>query len=121
MRIDYADGDEWQPLATSVRVADSTLSQAFGLMGRSPLQPDEAMVFRFDSVETRRIHTWFVRGELDVLWIVNEKLEARRRLSPWRIGPAEPADTIAELPGGAASGLEPGTAIRLVSEEADAD
>ena len=112
------DGDT-QQLADTVRVANTVVSQSLGLMGKRPLQPGEAMLFTFRETRPRRVHTWFVRGTIDILWVSNEQLVAIETLSPWSIGGKHSADTIIELPAGTASDLDRDWTIRRHSTAGD--
>lgn len=105
-------------LADQIRLADGFIAKTRGLMGRSPLQPGEAMVFPFDQVGRRQIHTMFVFAAIDVLWIEAERVRAKTTFSPWSLGEAHPADTVIELPADTARGVEVGDIITLVSETA---
>ena len=100
-------------LAEDVRTADNVFRRMVGLMGRRPLEPGEAAVFRFGRSTDRRIHTMFVRGAIDVIWIDAERVTAVERFSPWSVGASYPADTIIELPPGRAEGVDPGDIVRL--------
>ena len=101
------------PLATDVDVADTKLSQARGLMFRRSIPDSYALVFRFGDVARRDVHMLFVPFPLDALWLVDGEVTHVKRLRPWiGLGVAE-ADTLIELPAGAADGIEPGDAVRL--------
>lgn len=111
MRVEH--GDPPDVLADRVRIADRPAGHLRGLIGRRPLSEGGALVFRFGSVGRRRIHTLCLPAAIDVVWVVRERVEASTTLSPWRIGPRHPADTIIELPAGGAEAVEPGDLIRL--------
>jgi len=113
-----------QTLATTVDTADSFVAQTVGLMGRSSLPEDYALVFRFDKAARRFIHTLFVRTPLDVVWLVGDEVVKVKRLRPWTgVGLAK-SDCIVELPAGAAEGVEVGDTVALETEpggDAEAD
>jgi hypothetical protein len=50
---------------------------------------------------------------IDALWLVDGEVTRRKRLSAWTGLGWGTADTIVELPAGAARGVEPGDAVRL--------
>lgn len=101
------------PLATRVEVADSFLARARGLTFRRSLPEDHALLFAFDRPATRSLHMLFVPFSIDAVWLVDGRVTRVARLEPW-IGVARGrADTIVELPAGAADGLEPGDAVRI--------
>ena len=100
-------------LAEDVWTADTLLRRMVGLMGRRPLEPGEAVVFRLRRSADRRIHTMFVRGAIDVIWIEAERVTAVETFSPWSLGASNPADTVIELPAGRAEAVEPGDIVRL--------
>lgn len=126
-------------LATDVETADSLLAQTKGLMGRSSVPDDYALVFparrdpveaalervpgvgRFVDTDRQGIHMLFVRTPLDVLWVADETVVKVRTLRPWTGLDDAPADTVIELAGGAAAGVEPGDAVRLVADGASPD
>lgn len=100
-------------LASDVDAADTRRSQARGLMFRRSIPEDYALVFRFSDVDRRDVHMLFVPFPLDVLWLVDGEVEQVKRLRPWiGLGSAR-ADTLIELPAGAADGVEPGDAVRV--------
>lgn len=108
------DGDS-TVLASDVDTADSLLAQIRGLMLRRSLPEDAALVFRFDGAATRDVHTLFVFFPIDVLWLVDGRVTRTERLRPWRGFARATADTIVELPAGAASDVSEGD--RVVLEE----
>ncbi|WP_340099943.1 DUF192 domain-containing protein [Salinibaculum salinum] len=110
-------------LASTVELADSTLSQAKGLMFRSSIPDDFALVmevggdgglFSLTSGPPRQfVHMLFMRFPIDVLWLDGDRVVETARLSPWTgIGVAK-ADRIIELPAGAADGVNPGDTVRV--------
>jgi uncharacterized membrane protein (UPF0127 family) len=115
-------------LASTVEVADSTLSQAKGLMFRSSIPDDFALVMEvgdggglpFTSGPPRQsVHMLFMRFPIDVIWLNDDQVVKTARLSPWTgIGFAK-ADRIIELPAGAADDVRPGDTV--VVEGLDAD
>jgi hypothetical protein len=114
MRVvhESADGGD-RTLATDVEVADTFFSQFRGLMFRSSVPDDYALVFDFSKAQTRSVHMVFVRFPIDVVWVVDDTVERVSTLSPWTgLGYAR-ADTILELPAGAADGVESGDTVRV--------
>lgn len=101
------------PLATEVDVADSTLARARGLMFRRSIPEDYALVFRFDDVARRDVHMVFVPFPLDALWLVGNEVERVARLRPWWGLASAEADTLLELPAGAAASVEPGDEVEV--------
>ncbi len=107
-----ADGIE-RTLATDVEVAEDVISQGIGLMFRRSIPDDYALVFRFSSVSKRGLHMVFVPFDIDALWLVDGHVRRKKRLSAWTgYGRAE-ADTIIELPAGAASAVSVGDVVRM--------
>lgn len=73
-----------------------------------------ALVFPFEKAANRTIHMFFVRMSLDVLWLVDDEVTRVETLRPW-IGMAHGlADTVVELPAGAADGVEAGDTVAVV-------
>lgn len=103
-------------LASQVELADSLLAQTRGLMFRRSLPDEFALAFRFDSASTRDVHMLFVFVPLDVVWVVDGVVQRIERLRPWLGFARERADTILELPAGAADGVEPGDELVLADE-----
>lgn len=109
-----ADGEP-APLATDVRVADSILSKARGLMGRRSIPGDFALVFPFGRTTHRLIHMLFVFTAIDVVWVDGEEVTRVETLRPFIGVAGAQADLVVELaPGGAA---EVAVGDRLVVED----
>lgn len=115
MRLVHDPDGAARPLATEVEYAESMLEQGRGLMFRSSIPDDYALVFPFDHASRQFIHMLFVRFPLDVLWLVDEEVQAVETLQPWRSVGYANADTVIELPGGAASDVSEGDTVRLES------
>jgi uncharacterized membrane protein (UPF0127 family) len=126
-----ADGRR-RVLASEVATADSVVTQVKGLMGRSAVPDDYALVFRDVSDPVARtveglpapldaladddrhgVHMLFVRTPLDVLWLEDGEVVQVRTLSPWVGTGSARADTLVEMAGGAADGVEPGDRVLL--------
>jgi uncharacterized membrane protein (UPF0127 family) len=126
MRVVHDDGSDRQPLATEVDEATTLVEQAKGLMFRESIPEEYALVFRLHGPAWplsallgeygyQSIHMLFVRFPIDVLWLQGEEVAQVKTLSPWTgLGLAR-ADTVVELPAGAAADVEPGD--RVVIEE----
>jgi len=108
-------------LATAVELADSTLSQAKGLMFRSSIPDDFALVMEVggsdgffsltDGPPRQFVHMLFMRFPIDVIWLDGDRVVDIAQLSPWTgIGVAK-ADRIIELPAGATDGVTPGDTV----------
>lgn len=104
------DGPE-RPLATDVELADGILSQGIGLMFRRGIDDDYALVFPFGGTRKRGLHMLFVPFDIDAVWLVDGEVTAVERLRAWRGHGSHRADTVVELPAGAADGVEPGDRI----------
>ena len=114
MRLVHRDGEGERTLAENVETADSMLAQARGLMFRRSVPDDYALAFRFDAADRRSLHMLFVPFPIDALWIVEDEVIRRKRLRPWIGIGWGMADTIVELPAGAADGVEAGDRVELV-------
>ncbi len=108
----HPDEGDSTVLADRVRIADGFVSRTVGLMGRKPLQPGEAMLFRFRRSGKRQIHTMFVRAPIDVIWIEAERVTGIETFEPWSLGATNPADTVVELPAGEAAAVAVGDVVR---------
>ena len=110
------EGEAARTLATDVDIADDLLSKAIGLMGKSSLPDGYGLVFRFSGVGRRSVHMLFVRTAIDVLWLVDGRVERVETLPAWRGFGIAAADTLVELPQGAAEGVEVGDRVRIVGD-----
>ncbi|MFP8952448.1 DUF192 domain-containing protein [Natrialbaceae archaeon A-arb3/5] len=113
--VHESDGDDSAVIASRVDLAESLLSQTRGLMFRRSIPDEYALVFRFGSTKSRDVHMLFVPFPIDVVWLVDGVVQRVERLRPWLGFAREKADTIVELPAGAATAVEPGD--RLVFED----
>lgn len=108
------DGEQ-RTLATTVDMADSVRQKVVGLMGRSSVPEDYALVFPFDDASRRIIHTVFVRTPIDVVWLDDGRVVQVKTLSPWTgLGMAS-ADTVVELPAGTADAVAVGDDVIIES------
>ena len=122
MRLVHRHGppDDLSPreetIATEIEIADSFVSRTRGLMFRRSIPDDYALVFQFDEPDDRDLHMLFVPFAIDAIWLVGTEVTAVKRLRPWIGLGRGTADTIIELPAGAADGIEPGDTVELVDE-----
>lgn len=117
-----ADGPA-RAIATELERAESALAQARGLMFRSSLPDDYALVLEVGTgllgrTRSQTVHMLFVRFPLDVVWLVEDRVTRVERLQPWRGFASARADRILELPAGAGDGVEPGDTVRVEPETA---
>ncbi|WP_302082505.1 DUF192 domain-containing protein [Salinibaculum rarum] len=108
-------------LASTVELADSTLSQAKGLMFRSSIPDDFALVMEVDGSgglfsltdgpPRQFVHMLFMRFPIDVLWLDGDRVVETAQLSPWTGFGVASADRIIELPAGATEGVTPGDTV----------
>jgi uncharacterized membrane protein (UPF0127 family) len=101
-------------LADDVDIARSTFEQGRGLMFKSSIPDGYALVFPFGEVDTRWLHMLFVPFAIDALWLVDGEVQKRKRLAPFVGLGRGSADTIVELPAGAADEVAVGDEVRLV-------
>lgn len=98
-------------LASDVDVARSWVTQARGLMFRRSIPDGYALVFPFEDAGTRWLHMLFVPFAIDAVWLVDGEVTRVRHLPPF-VGLARgEADTVVELPTGAADGIEVGDEV----------
>jgi len=100
-------------LATDVQVADTFGAKFRGLRFRSSLPEGFALVFPFESVGRRDIDMLFVRTPIDVLWLVDERVERVETLRPWIGFGLAKADCVIELPPGVAADISAGDRVVL--------
>lgn len=101
-------------LATDIEIAATFVSQARGLMFRRSIPDEYALVFQFDEPASRDLHMVFVPFAIDAVWLVETEVVAVKRLRPWIGLGRGTAETIIELPAGAAEDVEPGDTVELV-------
>jgi len=106
-------------LATDVTVADSLLAKARGLMFRRSFPDGSALVFPFDGAAPRTLHMVGVPFDIDAVWLRGERVERIARLSAWTGLGRATADTVIELPAGAADGVDEGDAVRVDVRDGD--
>ena len=114
-----SDGEE-HVLASEVELAASTLARTRGLMFRRSVPDDYALVFRFGREATRGLHMLFVPFDIDAVWLVEGEVQAVERLRAWLGHGRARADTVVELPAGAADGVAPGDRVQVVGSGPDA-
>ena len=102
-----------QVLASNIEIADSFLQQARGLMFRRSLADDAALVFQFESAAKRDVHMLFVPFAIDAIWLVDNEVVGKKRLKPWIGLGRETAETLVELPAGAAEAVAVGDRVVL--------
>jgi len=108
-----ADESTERVLASDIELADSFWSRTRGLMFRRSIPDDYGLVFRFEAAQKRDLHMLFVPFPIDAVWTVDGEVTAVKRLRPWiGLGRAR-AETVVELPAGAADAVEPGDAVVL--------
>ena len=106
-----AAGEE-RVVAEDVRVADSFLARARGLMFRRSFRGD-CLAFPFGDSVTRSLHMLFVPFDIDAVWVEGDEVRAVERLSAWTgVGRAR-GDTVYELPAGAAADVDPDDRLSL--------
>ncbi|PSQ53262.1 DUF192 domain-containing protein [Halobacteriales archaeon SW_8_65_20] len=103
-----------EPLATTVETAGTRLARARGLMFQRSISDDDALVLSYDGQSTRQLHMLFVPFGIDAIWLADGVVQATKRLPAWIGHGRAVADTVVELPVGAADGVEPGDHVRLV-------
>jgi hypothetical protein len=114
--VEHRQDGTRRTLASNVEVADTFLAKARGLMFRREVPDDYGLVFRFDEPERRSLHMAFVPFDIDALWLVGDEVTKKKRLSSWTGIGFGLADTVVELPAGAAADVEPGDTVRVVPE-----
>jgi uncharacterized membrane protein (UPF0127 family) len=117
VQLIHRPGDDIHVLATDVDVADGYLTQARGLMFRRSIPADYALAFPFDGPATRSLHMLFVPFPIDAVWVVDDEVVKTKRLSAWTGLGWGRADTVYELPAGAADAVEVGDTVTLSSTD----
>jgi len=102
-------------LAGKVKVCDSVLSKAVGLMFRRKIM-DEAYLFTFPRAQRVSLHMLFVLFPIDVLFLDDEKrvVEIKENFRPFTFYfPKRKAKYVIELPAGRAEGTKVGDRIEF--------
>jgi len=98
-----------------VHIARSFLQRACGLLGRTALHADEALLIR----PCASIHTFGMRFAIDVVFIdpQGRVLALREALRPWRVAHCRGAAAVLEMAPGAArrAGLLPGACAQTAT------
>ncbi|MFO7927389.1 MAG: DUF192 domain-containing protein [Halobacteriota archaeon] len=113
MRVVHESAAGDRTLATDVEVAESIVAQGLGLMFRRSIPAEYALVFPFSGVSTRGLHMVFVPFDIDAVWLVDGEVRARKGLSAWTGRGRAEADTVIELPAGAAADVSVGDTVRI--------
>ncbi len=113
MQVVHETDGERRVLATRVEVADGLLSKGRGLMFRRSIPDDYALVFPFGRERTRGLHMVLVPFDIDAVWLVDGEVRRVARLAAWTGHGRARADTVVELPAGAADGVEAGDAVDI--------
>ena len=113
MRVVHETADGARTLAGDAERAEGLFAQGIGLMFRRSIPEGYALVFPFSGVSTRGLHMLFVPFDIDALWLVDGEVRARERLSAWTGRGRAEADTVIELPAGAADGVSVGDTVRV--------
>jgi uncharacterized membrane protein (UPF0127 family) len=126
MRVVHESADGETVLASDVDIAEGFVQTSKGLMFRSSIPDDYALVFEFDppsglgaklpftrddAVARRFIHMLFVRFPIDVLWLQGEEVVHTKTLRPWIGVGMGKADRIVELPKGTVADVEVGDSV----------
>lgn len=82
-------------------------------MFRRSIPDGYALVFPFGRVGTRRLHMAFVPFDIDAVWLVDGDVRRVARLSAWTGLASARADTVIELPAGAAEPVESGDRVAV--------
>jgi uncharacterized protein len=101
-------------LGDAIECADTGRARNIGLLGRKGLPKGGGLWI----VPTEAIHTFFMRFDIDVLFLDRKKrvLKAVRRMRPWRIAMSWRAHTVLELPPGTIeeTGTSPGDVLEII-------
>ena len=83
-------------------------------MFRRSIADDYALVFPFDDPDTQWLHMLFVPFAIDAVWLADGEVTGKKRLAPFVGLGRGRADTVVELPAGAAESVAVGDELRLV-------
>ena len=110
VRLERTDG---KTVCERCLLAETPLTRAKGLLGRSGLAPGEGLLLQ----PAAAIHTWFMRFPIDAVFVDRELavVGIAADLRPWRAAARKGAHGVVELPAGEAErrGLATGDRLRL--------
>lgn len=107
--------EDGETLADDVEVADGFVSRAVGLMFRRSVPDGYALVFEFSRERRVGLHMLFVPFPIDAVFLDPDgRVVSLRRLRPWLGYASERAETVVELPAGAADGIKEGDVLVFV-------
>lgn len=112
-RLIHDDGESLQTLASDTHVARGVVARGVGLMFRRGIADEYALVFRFAEASSAQLHMVCVPFDIDVIWLVDGRVQLVKQLSAWTGHDSETADTVVELPAGAASEVSVGDQVSL--------
>ena len=98
-------------VAARCLIAERPWQRMRGLLGRSGLAPDEAMLFR----PAGSIHMFFMRFAIDAVFCTRELevIDVERGLAPWRVAGRKGAKVVIELGAGRAETVATGDRLVL--------
>lgn len=114
--VHEADGTH-TVIATTVEVADGPFSRGMGLMFRRSIPDGFALVFTFDRQSPRPLHMVFVPFGIDALWLCDTVVQRVASLRPWTGYGRAVADTVIELPAGAAADVTAGDRVYIEGDD----
>jgi len=102
----FINEDTGEVVANEVELAEGLWRRLRGLMFRRKFLLGNALLFKFKKPGRHRVHTFFVRFPIDLVYMDSDLkvVEVRPCLEPWRIyRPKAAAEYLIELPAGAAA------------------
>ena len=110
-------------LATTVERPESALAHARGLRFRDVpegfalvMDVGGSPIPGLGGPSYNVVDMLFTRAPIDIVWLVDEEVVATKRLDPWTGVGFQRADTIVELPAGAAESVAVGDTVRVVED-----
>lgn len=120
IRLHMSDGTTRQ-IATNVDFAVSVIEQTQGLIGRTSLPADYALVFECSKDLllgwTQTVHMIGVRTPIDVVWVREGEVTKTATLQPWTGIAFGKADVFIELPAGGADAIAVGDQIQISADD----
>jgi uncharacterized membrane protein (UPF0127 family) len=102
-----------RPLARHLETAFDSASRKRGLLGRTHLEPESALII----APCWSVHTFFMRFTIDVIFVARQGgiVALRPRVRPWRLAAGWGAYATIELPEGTIerAGVRAGDLLRL--------
>jgi len=113
MRVVHHSGGESRVLARRGERLGGVLEQTVGLIGRTTMSPDDAVVFEFGAQRSRAVHSLGLPFGIDAVFLADSRVVDVATLRPWCDIARARADRIVELAAGGAASVDEGDRVEV--------